>query len=167
MLEPWRRRARRLLVFFKPSTGFCEPATARSETTRSKHASTVLRISIATVIGPTPPGTGETCDAHVPYVGRDVATPAGGHALVRREVGSHVDDHRAALHPVCFDQARDARRRNDDVGLARHAGRDRRVLVHDRSVAFSPSSISASGRPTTFDSPTTVDLRPRQLQALR
>ena len=62
----------------------------------------VFCISVATVIGPTPPGTGS--DPACPLRPRSrTARPRSGDR--RQPVDADVDHHRARLHPVAQDQA--------------------------------------------------------------
>ena len=97
----------------------------------------VLRSSIAIVIGPTPPGTGVSSPA---YVAHGVEVDVAAEALVEA-VHADVDDRRAGLHRVGADQPWDADGSYQHVGAgadsrqvarARMADRDRRVALQQQ-----------------------------------
>ena len=83
----------------------------------SSAASTVFSISVATVIGPTPPGTGVIHDAR--SRGRREFHVAGQRPSAR-SVDADVDDHRARLDPVAFHQTGSADRHGDDIAAGNH-----------------------------------------------
>ena len=78
----------------------------------------MFSISVATVIGPTPPGTGVIHEARS-------AAGANSTSPTRRPsssaVDADVDDDRARLDPLALDQFGLARRDDDDVGAAHFA----------------------------------------------
>ena len=98
------------------------------------HASNVLRNSIATVIGPTPPGTGVMNEAR-----RSAAAYSTSPTSVAADaIDADVDHDRAGLDPFAAHQLGAADRRDDDVGSAHLRGEVRRArMAHDhRRVAL-------------------------------
>jgi hypothetical protein len=95
---------------------------------------TVLCISMVTVIGPTPPGTGVISDAF------SAAKIHVAHELsVCQSVDSNINDHRAGPDHLRHDQIRLARSHHQDIGkdcelsqIARFSvtDADRRVALH-------------------------------------
>ena len=107
----------------------------------------MLDSSIARVIGPTPPGFGETQAGHVVHVLRDVARELAVHA-------GHADvEHRGAgLDHVAGDDARHAGRGHHDVGGADVRGEvtGAGVAQGDRGVLAAPGEQQAQ-RPAHGD----------------
>ncbi len=111
---------------FRHQAGKSRCAGARSQPAAAARsaASTTLLSSIARVIGPTPPGFGDTNPATLPHVvGHVAGHPALAGLLVDDARHPDVEHGRARLDHVGRDDARHPGRRDDDVGLA-HLGRE-------------------------------------------
>ena len=120
-------------------------------------AASVLRSSIAIVIGPTPPGTGVIAPPRsATAVEVDVA-----HQPVGAAVDAHVDHRRPGLDELGAHQSRHAHGRHQHVGAARTRPAGRAVREwHTVTVALRSSSIAASGRPTSCERPSTTASAP-------
>ena len=125
----------------------------------------MLAISMAMVIGPTPPGTGVMAPALFGgFVIGDVADePRLALALLGRRdaVDADIDDGRAGLDPVALDHLRPADGGDEDVGRAAERGQDPSCAnVAMVTVQLAASSRLAIGLPTMLERPTTTALRP-------
>ena len=97
---------------------------------RVRRAATVLRSSIATVVGPTPPRRGVIQPATSAH-----ASSTSGSSLRPSQRDAAADDHGARLHHVGRDDRRLADRGDEDVGLAGVGRRGRRPRCAPRSTA--------------------------------
>ena len=125
----------------------------------------MFRNKHATVIGPTPPGTGVIAPATQGFVEGNVAddTLLAGFAV--NAVDSDVDDNGAALDPIAPDHCAlpTAATR---MSAARHSAA--RSIVFECAIVTVQSSANKSiaiGLPTMFDRPSTTAFIPRRSQS--
>ena len=101
----------------------------------------VLRRSMATVIGPTPPGHRRDPRGDL---GRRREVDVAAERCRRRACGSHVDDHRPRLDPVGRDLLGPAHGDDQDVGLPGDRGRVLGAGVADRDRRVAPLAPSGA-----------------------
>ena len=134
--EPLLHDARELLRRAAETVSTARSGTGISDRRRpgGSAASKVLRMSMATVIGPTPPGTGVIAAA---TADDGIEVDVAGQLAGVEAVDADVDHPRARLHHVAGHHARPAGRHAQDVGAPRVAGEiaGPRVAHRDRGVA--------------------------------
>jgi hypothetical protein len=111
---------------------------------------------VATVIGPTPPGTGVMYDAR----GGIFIDHIANHFAAFQTVNTDIDHDRAFFNPFARNKARFTDRHDQQVGIFDVMTQ---VLVKRWvTVVVQPASSSSMliGRPTMFDAPMTTAFRP-------
>lgn len=113
-------------------------------------------MSVATVIGPTPPGTGVMYDARGGIFINDIAN----HFAAFRAVNPDIDHDRAFFNPLARNKARFTYSHNQQIGVFNVMTQ---VLVKRWvTVVVQPASSSSMliGRPTMLEAPMTTAFRP-------
>ncbi len=120
------------------------------------HACSVFSISVATVIGLTPPGTGVMYDARAGFVKHDVANDLA----IFQTVNTDINHNCAFFNPFAGNKARFTYGDNEQISMP-----DMVTQIFVKrcvTVVVQPASNSSMliGRPTILDAPMTTAFRP-------
>lgn len=120
------------------------------------HACSVFSISVATVIGPTPPGTGVMYDARRGFVKHDVANDLA----IFQTVNTDINHNCAFFNPFAGNKARFTYGDNEQISMLDMVTQIFGKAVRNGSRTASQQQLHARGRPTILDAPMTTAFRP-------